>query len=120
MKRRPICPTCQREMACKKNGVWVVDMQPYDTESPEPVRLTSTDLFCCAGCGAQVIAGSGDPVLSPVDGNSTPEAIIAYLAKDPAPNVCYVYNQPENRLSAERTEALGLPRQTVGPGEVKP
>lgn len=59
---------CSRIMRVKKNGITVEET----TESGEPYRLWSADLWACPNCGIEVISGFGrHPVAEGYEGRYT-------------------------------------------------
>ena len=65
---RPVCVGCQRFYRPKRNGTPFIEAVPItDGASPgklqpeawAPYKLWHGDLWCCDGCGAEIIVGTG-------------------------------------------------------------
>ena len=69
---KPICVPCQRFFRPKRNGLPFIEAMPIEghpepgTAEPErwaPYKLWIGDLWCCDGCGAEIVSGvAGLPV----------------------------------------------------------
>lgn len=53
MSHIPVCAKCRIELRCVKNDFIVEEM----ADTTAPYRVWSTDLWACAGCGAEVVTG---------------------------------------------------------------
>lgn len=63
---KPICKPCQRFFRPEKNGYYFLEGMPKvdhaapGTTAPDdwvPYKLWVGDLWCCPGCGAEIIVG---------------------------------------------------------------
>jgi hypothetical protein len=70
---KPVCVPCGRFFKPKKTGTTVIEGMPVGDNVPSgiahkdrwaPYKLWMVDLWECAGCGAQILVGSGRSPLS--------------------------------------------------------
>lgn len=69
---KPVCVKCQRFYRPEKNGYYFIEGMPTEnsahpgTEEPEkwkPYKLWVGDLWCCQGCGHELVVGViGGPI----------------------------------------------------------
>ena len=58
MNPLPICVACKKQMECVQNNVPVKDAPVGDF----PSTVWVGDKYKCGGCGAEIIAGFGQPL----------------------------------------------------------
>ena len=56
-----VCVKCQVGYRPDKNGVYLIEMA---WKPPQPYKIWHSDMWCCPGCGHQVISGFADRPLS--------------------------------------------------------